>query len=133
MARFLGFRRAPGATYSPCLVSSRSKSLAAAVKAAVLQLACCAALTAAVSHAQMTLLNVSYDPTREFYQELNAAFVKHWQQTAAQKVAIRNSHGGSGRQARSVIDGLEADVVTLALAYDIDSIAAKAKLLPADW
>jgi sulfate/thiosulfate transport system substrate-binding protein len=81
-----------------------------------------------------TLLNVSYDPTREFYQEFNAAFVKFWQQKTGDKVVIiKQSHGGSGKQARSVIDGLDADVVTLALAYDIDAIAEKAKLLPADW
>ena len=81
----------------------------------------------------VTLLNVSYDPTRELYQEYNAAFAKHWKAQAGQDVAIRQSHGGSGKQARAVIDGLEADVVTLALAYDIDALSAKAKLLPADW
>jgi sulfate transport system substrate-binding protein len=83
--------------------------------------------------AQTTLLNVSYDPTRELYQAYNAAFAKAWQAKTGEKVSIRQSHGGSGRQARSVIDGLEADVVTLALAYDIDEIAAKGKLLPANW
>jgi len=83
--------------------------------------------------AQVTLLNVSYDPTRELYQEFNAAFARHWQSKGGEKVTVKASHGGSGRQARAVIDGLEADVVTLALAYDIDEIAAKAKLLPADW
>jgi sulfate/thiosulfate-binding protein len=85
------------------------------------------------AHGQATLLNVSYDPTRELYQAYNAAFAKHWQQQAGQKVAIKQSHGGSSKQARAVIDGLDADVVTLALAYDIDEIAARAKLLPADW
>jgi sulfate/thiosulfate transport system substrate-binding protein len=85
------------------------------------------------AHAQVTLLNVSYDPTRELYQAYNAAFAKHWQQTAGQKVAVKQSHGGSSKQARAVIAGLEADVVTLALAYDIDEIAQRAKLLPADW
>jgi sulfate/thiosulfate-binding protein len=85
------------------------------------------------AHAQVTLLNVSYDPTRELYQAYNAAFAKHWQQQAGQKVAIKQSHGGAAKQARAVIDGLEADVVTLALAYDIDEIAERAKLLPADW
>ena len=79
------------------------------------------------------LLNVSYDPTRELYRDLNAAFAKDWQQKKGQKVEIETSHGGSGKQARAVIDGLEADVVTLALAYDIDSIAQRAKLLPANW
>jgi sulfate/thiosulfate-binding protein len=85
------------------------------------------------AHAQVTLLNVSYDPTRELYQAYNAAFAKHWQQQAGQKVAVKQSHGGSSKQARAVIDGLDADVVTLALAYDIDEIAARGKLLPADW
>ena len=79
------------------------------------------------------LLNVSYDPTRELYKDFNAAFVRDWQQKKGQKVEIETSHGGSGKQARSVIDGLEADVVTLALAYDIDSIAQRAKLFPANW
>ena len=79
------------------------------------------------------LLNVSYDPTRELYKDFNAAFAKDWLQKKGQKVEIENSHGGSGKQARSVIDGLEADVVTLALAYDIDSIAQRAKLFPANW
>jgi sulfate transport system substrate-binding protein len=80
-----------------------------------------------------TLLNVSYDPTRELYQSFNAAFVKYWKQKSGETVEIRQSHGGSGKQARSVIDGLEADVVTLALAYDIDAIAARSRKLPADW
>lgn len=71
----------------------------------------------------VSLLNVSYDPTRELYQEFNAAFAKYWQAKTGEKVTIRQSHGGSSRQARAVIDGLEADVVTLALAYDIDAIA----------
>jgi sulfate transport system substrate-binding protein len=83
--------------------------------------------------AEVKLLNVSYDPTREFYQDFNEAFSKYWQGKAGQGVEVRQSHGGSGKQARAVIDGLEADVVTLALAYDIDAIAQKAKLLPADW
>jgi sulfate transport system substrate-binding protein len=81
----------------------------------------------------VTLLNVSYDPTRELYQNFNAAFAKHWKDKTGQTVAIKQSHGGAGKQARAVIDGLEADVVTLALAYDIDAIASKAKLIPADW
>lgn len=83
--------------------------------------------------ADKTLLNVSYDPTRELYQEFNPAFSKHWQAQTGEKVTIRQSHGGSGKQARSVIDGLEADVVTLALAGDIDAIAAHGKLLPDNW
>jgi len=83
--------------------------------------------------AQTTILNVSYDPTRELYSEYNAAFAKHWKEKTGQDVKVDASHGGSGKQARSVIDGLPADVVTLALAYDIDSLAAKGHLLPADW
>ncbi len=83
--------------------------------------------------AQTTILNVSYDPTRELYSEFNAAFTKHWKEKTGQEVKVDASHGGSGKQARSVIDGLPADVVTLALAYDIDSLATKGNLLPADW
>ncbi|MGN7471152.1 sulfate ABC transporter substrate-binding protein [Brevibacillus sp. SAFN-007a] len=78
------------------------------------------------------LLNVSYDPTREFYQEINAEFAQEWKAKTGQSVTIKQSHGGSGKQSRSVIDGLEADVVTLALAYDIDAIAER-ELIPADW
>lgn len=81
----------------------------------------------------ITLLNVSYDPTRELYQEFNAAFAKYYKAKTGDDVTIKQSHGGSGKQARSVIDGLEADVVTLGLAYDVDVIAEKAALLPADW
>ena len=90
-------------------------------------------LMAAAARADVSLLNASYDPTRELYREFNAAFARHWESRTREKVAIRQSHGGSGKQARSVIDGLQADVVTLALAYDIDEIAARAKLIPADW
>jgi len=79
------------------------------------------------------LLNVSYDPTREFYDEFNKKFIAHWKAKNGQDVTVAQSHGGSGKQARSVIDGLKADVVTLALAHDIDAIAEKGKLLPADW
>jgi sulfate transport system substrate-binding protein len=79
------------------------------------------------------LLNVSYDPTRELYKDINAAYADYWKGRTGQTVTIDQSHGGSGAQARAVIDGLAADVVTLALAYDIDSIAQRAKLLPADW
>jgi sulfate/thiosulfate-binding protein len=81
----------------------------------------------------VTLLNVSYDPTRELYEDFNAAFARHWFDTQGQRVSINQSHGGSGRQARSVIDGLAADVVTLALAGDIDAIAEQGKLLPLNW
>lgn len=86
-----------------------------------------------IAAADVTLLNVSYDPTRELYQDLNAAFAKHWKAKTGEEVAIRQSHGGSGKQARSVIDGLDADVVTLALAHDIDALHAKAGLVPKDW
>ncbi len=82
---------------------------------------------------RIELLNVSYDPTREFYVEFNKAFAEHWQKETGQRVVVRQSHGGAGKQARAVIDGLEADVVTLALAYDIDAIAARSELLPTDW
>src|SRR6266852_2219627 len=81
----------------------------------------------------VTLLNVSYDPTRELYQDYNTAFAKYWKSKSGQTVEIQQSHGGSSKQARAVIDGLEADVVTLALAYDIDAISEKANLLPANW
>jgi len=84
--------------------------------------------------ADLTLLNVSYDPTRELYQDFNRAFIAYWQtKNSSDTLKIRQSHGGSGKQGRAVIDGLEADVVTLALAYDIDAISAKAGLLPKDW
>ena len=79
------------------------------------------------------LLNVSYDPTREFYQEFNASFAKKWKQETGKSLVVKQSHGGSGKQSRSVIDGLAADVVTLALSGDIDAIASKANLLPRDW
>lgn len=83
--------------------------------------------------AEVKLLNVSYDPTRELYVEFNKAFAEHWQKTENQKVTISQSHGGSGKQARSVIDGLQADVVTLALAYDVDALRTEARLLNDDW
>src|SRR5262245_28541805 len=81
----------------------------------------------------LTLLNVSYDPTRELYQDFNAAFAKYWKDKHGEVITIQQSHGGAAKQARAVMDGLEADVVTLALAYDIDAIAQQAKLIPADW
>jgi sulfate/thiosulfate transport system substrate-binding protein len=87
----------------------------------------------AAAEAQTTLLNVSYDPTRELYQEFNAAFIKHWKAKAGQDITVKQSHGGSGKQARGVIDGLEADVVTLALAYDVDALNKNGRLIPADW
>ena len=85
------------------------------------------------AHAQTALLNVSYDPTRELYKAISAAFQPVWEKESGQKVALRASHGGSGAQARAVIDGLKADVVTLALAPDIDAIAEKTGKIPADW
>ena len=90
-------------------------------------------VTVAAVAAEVRLLNVSYDPTREFYKEFNEAFAAYWQHETGDTVTIQQSHGGSGKQARSVIDGLKADVVTLALAYDIDAIADKAHLLSPDW
>ena len=101
------------------------KTLLAVAASAVLPLS-------AASAQELTFLNVSYDPTRELYQAFNASFAKVWQEQTGQKVQLRQSHGGSGKQARSVIDGLEADVVTLALAYDIDAIAERG-LLAQDW
>ncbi|HEY3013436.1 MAG TPA: sulfate ABC transporter substrate-binding protein [Gemmatimonadales bacterium] len=90
-------------------------------------------ITGQSAHKSVTLLNVSYDPTRELYEDFNREFAAYWKDKTGQEVTIRQSHGGSGKQARSVIDGLEADVVTLALAYDIDQIAEKAGLLPGKW
>jgi sulfate transport system substrate-binding protein len=94
-----------------------------------------AALAAPLSAwaADVSLLNVSYDPTRELYQDYNAAFAKYWKEKTGDNVIIKQSHGGSGKQARSVIDGLQADVVTLALSYDIDEVGIKGRLFPADW
>ena len=90
-------------------------------------------VSASFLSAQTHLLNVSYDPTREFYEEYNRLFAQHWKATTGENVAINQSHGGSGKQARAVIDGLEADVVTLALAYDIDAIARNGGLLDKNW
>ncbi|MEH6493416.1 sulfate ABC transporter substrate-binding protein [Halopseudomonas sp.] len=88
---------------------------------------------ASASAAQIELLNVSYDPTREFYREYNAAFSQHWLDLKGDEVKVRQSHGGSGSQARAVIDGLDADVVTLALAYDVDALRQQAQLIPENW
>jgi sulfate transport system substrate-binding protein len=92
-----------------------------------------ASLVAQSTPKPITLLNVSYDPTRELYEDYNKQFASYWKTKTGQEVTIRQSHGGSGKQARSVIDGLEADVVTLALAWDIDQIAERSGLIPADW
>lgn len=107
-----------------------------AAAAAVMTLAACAgahAEPAAKPGGSQTILNVSFDPTRELYSAVNAAFTEHWRSTIGGAVSVRQSHGGSGKQARAVIDGLEADVVTLALAYDIDVLHEKAGLVPKDW
>ncbi|MDR6671468.1 sulfate ABC transporter substrate-binding protein [Xanthomonas sp. 1678] len=99
----------------------------------LLALALCAFVGTAAAR-DVQLLNVSYDPTRELYRDYNTAFAKHWEQThSGDKVTVETSHGGSGKQARSVIDGVEADVVTLALAYDVDAIAEKGKLIDPGW
>ncbi len=104
------------------------------VRCAVTFLAVVLSLSApAYAQKSTTLLNVSYDPTREFYQEFNAAFATYWQGKTGEVVTINQSHGGSGKQARAVIDGLDGDVVTLALAYDIDEIANRAKRIAPDW
>jgi sulfate transport system substrate-binding protein len=102
------------------------RRLAAALSVAV------AAGPAVARGGEVRLLNVSYDPTRELYEAVNAAFAKHWKATSGQDVVVKQSHGGSGKQARAVIDGLEADVVTLALAYDVDAVA-RAGLLAPGW
>ncbi|MGH8176718.1 MAG: sulfate ABC transporter substrate-binding protein [Steroidobacter sp.] len=96
-------------------------------------LTACGGSDDAAGGGRVTLLNVSYDPTRELYRDLNEDFAKQWQARTGQQVAIRQSHGGSGSQARAVIDGLAADVVTLALAYDVNSIQRKGKRLGANW
>ncbi|MDF1582756.1 MAG: sulfate ABC transporter substrate-binding protein [Methyloprofundus sp.] len=85
------------------------------------------------AHAERSLLNISYDPTRELYQEFNQEFIKHWQAQKGEKISIQQSHGGAGKQARAVIDGLEGDVLTLALSYDIDKIAEKTGKLDTKW
>lgn len=104
------------------------------MKLKTLLLSATLAATAAVASAKtVELLNVSYDPTREFYAEFNKAFAKHWKAKTGDDVVIKQSHGGSGKQARSVIDGLPADVVTLALAADVDALYDVAKLIPPDW
>ncbi len=90
-------------------------------------------LLSSSAHADVTLLNVSYDPTRELYQDFNQAFATYWKSKTGEVVTIKQSHGGSGKQARAVIDGLEADVVTLALAYDIDALSERGQLIPKDW
>ena len=111
--------------------SLAAASLAAASLALTLSLSACSGQSAKPGATELT--NVSYDPTRELYQAINPAFAAFWKQKTGKDVTFRMSHGGSGKQSRAIIDGLEADVATLGLAYDIDVIADKAKLLPADW
>jgi sulfate transport system substrate-binding protein len=111
---------------------SRRLTLSRLAAASLLSLAAAFGSSPALAK-DVTLLNVSYDPTREFYQDYNKAFATYWKAKTGDVVTVKQSHGGSGKQARSVIDGLEADVVTLALAYDIDELGEKAKLIPADW
>ncbi|CAI8897748.1 sulfate ABC transporter substrate-binding protein [Methylocaldum szegediense] len=91
------------------------------------------AASTATEAADVSLLNVSYDPTREFYEEYNAAFTKYWREKTGDTVTVKQSHGGAGKQARAVVDGLEADVVTLALSFDVDQLHSKAKLIPENW
>jgi len=108
-------------------LDARRRALAVLLAAAPL------AAPFAVQAAPVTLLNVSYDVAREFYKDYNGAFIKHWKATAQEDIAVNQSHGGSSKQARAVIDGLEADVVTMNQSSDIDAIAERGKLLPADW
>ncbi|MBK8164602.1 MAG: sulfate ABC transporter substrate-binding protein [bacterium] len=115
------------------MANLRGNRLLALVCGAVLSLAAVTSVLAAPKTGSARLLNVSYDPTREFYHAYNTAFAAHWKQQTGQDLSVDMSHGGSGKQARGVIDGLQADVVTLALAYDIDAIAQHARLLPPDW
>ena len=111
-------------------MTTRRHTIAALLSAAVLPATIGAALA---QPAPVTLLNVSYDPTRELYVEYNAAFIKHWKARTGQDVTIKQSHGGSGKQTRSIIDGLDADVATLALAGDTDALHTKADLIPKGW
>jgi sulfate/thiosulfate transport system substrate-binding protein len=111
----------------------RDSALILLILSGALVLSVAAPTRRVAAQGEVTLLNVSYDPTRELYQELNAGFAKYWKGRTGQTVTVRQSHGGSGKQARSVIDGLEADVVTLALGYDVDALHQHAKLIPANW
>src|SRR6266853_2471498 len=111
----------------------RCAAACCALSALAVLLASCQGGSESPHAARVTLLNVSYDPTRELYVDFNAAFARYWKAKTGQVVRVDQSHGGSGKQARSVIDGLAADVVTLALAADIDAIASMGKLLPLNW
>src|SRR5579864_4381090 len=114
-------------------MTTRRSLLQAAAACGLAGLAGCSGRGAPAGAGRVTLLNVSYDPTRELYVEFNAAFARYWRAQTGEVVRIDQSHGGSGKQARSVIDGLAADVVTLGLAADIDAIAEQGKLLPLNW
>jgi sulfate/thiosulfate transport system substrate-binding protein len=114
-------------------MNATTKRLGTALLLAALAAAGAGAFARAQPPAPATILNVSYDPTRELYDDYNAVFAKYWKKKTGQDVTVQQSNGGSGKQARAVIDGLQADVVTLGLAYDIDAIADKAKLLPENW
>jgi sulfate transport system substrate-binding protein len=115
-------------------MSIRNQSIITLLAATLaLGVTACKSKHTAGSPGKVSLLNVSYDPTREFYADFNALFAKHWKEAKGQDVAINQSHGGSGKQSRAVADGLEADVVTLALAYDIDVLSSPGNLLPTDW
>ena len=121
----------PDPTHRPMETHRMRRSIVAALAALTAALPPGAAAQQAPK--DVVLLNVSYDPTRELYQDYNAAFARYWKAKTGQSVTIRQSHGGSGKQARSVIDGLQADVVTLALAYDVDALADKGRLIPRNW
>jgi sulfate/thiosulfate-binding protein len=132
---FVGFlrsrRRGPFLAWLPNNPLRRRFMIRTVARHAAMGALALAALAASAK--DIVLLNVSYDPTRELYQDFNKAFAAHWKARTGDNVVVKQSHGGSGKQARSVMDGLEADVVTLALAYDIDELATRARLLPADW
>lgn len=123
-ATFVLLLSATAVVFSGCNASTTTTATAVATTSGA---------SKAASTDPVTLLNVSYDPTRELYTEFNQEFAKHWQEKHNQQVTIEQSHGGAGAQARAVIDGLKADVVTLALSYDIDQISEIAELMPADW
>jgi sulfate transport system substrate-binding protein len=129
----MDFREMTMTSNAPHSLSQLGSRFGRLLSAGLLALSFGAVLAPSGAVAQTRLLNVSYDPTREFYKEFNAEFAKSWKAKTGEDVRIDTSHGGSGKQARAVIDGLDADVVTLALAADIDAIAEKTRKIPADW
>ena len=129
MSLFPAFRAPSHPVFRPVSVTTARRHLLKFAAASALL----AASWGASAQAPVTLLNVSYDPTRELYVEFNAAFTKHWKAKTGQDVSIKQSHGGSGKQARGIIDGLEADVATLALAGDTDALHANGGWIPKDW